>query len=92
MKFELGDNVRDLVTGFEGLITGTAQSLSGCTQYLVKPAVPMERKKYERPEGVWIDEGYLKKVGSSSVAKILLAAREPEPNGGPQHNAPSSNR
>jgi hypothetical protein len=34
-KFDLGVTVKDVIHGFEGVVTGRCQYLTGCTQYLV---------------------------------------------------------
>ena len=36
-KIELGDKVKDLVTGFEGIAVGKATYLTGCDQIVVDP-------------------------------------------------------
>jgi len=36
---DLGDEVRDVVTGFVGVATGCVFYLTGCTQFLLTPAV-----------------------------------------------------
>ncbi|EPN30018.1 hypothetical protein A245_46208, partial [Pseudomonas syringae pv. actinidiae ICMP 19096] len=35
---ELGKKARDKISGFEGVITGRAQYLTGCDQYVLSPA------------------------------------------------------
>ncbi len=36
---ELGDRARDKITGFEGVVTGRCQYLTGCDQILLNPPV-----------------------------------------------------
>jgi hypothetical protein len=47
--------VKDMITGFEGIVTGHADYVTGCDQYLVQP--PVEKDK---PGGFieprWFDE------------------------------------
>ncbi len=77
-RFDLGSTARDIITNFEGVVTGRCQYLTGCTQYLLQP-----RGSAKAPAGEsrWIDEGKLDLVpGKKPVA--LNAA----PNGGPQAN------
>lgn len=56
-KFENGDEVEEIVTGFQGVITGTCFYLTGCNNYLV---VPKTRESDKKPDGSWIDEGRLR--------------------------------
>ncbi len=43
-KFNLGDKVRDLVTGFSGIVVGHTVWLTGCDTYVVNPQVIHEGK------------------------------------------------
>lgn len=54
-KFSNGDTVKEKVTGFEGIITGTAFYLTGCSQYCV---VGKSKDNAEAP-ALWFDEGRL---------------------------------
>lgn len=57
MKIKLGSAVKDGVTGFSGIVTGRAEYLTGCVQYLVTP----QRLTSEGgiPAGAWLDESRL---------------------------------
>jgi len=48
----LGHTVKDILTGFSGVVTGSAQYLTGCDQVSVTPTMT-EVGKY--PDGVWLD-------------------------------------
>lgn len=50
---ELGLKARDKITGFEGVITGRAQYLTGCDQYVLVP--PVKDGQVQKSE--WFDEG-----------------------------------
>jgi hypothetical protein len=50
----LGATVRDRLTGFEGIVTGQAQYLTGCEMALVQPKVKGEDKEWV--ESRWFDE------------------------------------
>ena len=39
MKTELGQKVKDSITGFAGIVTGRAEYITGCHQILVQPPV-----------------------------------------------------
>jgi hypothetical protein len=55
-KFSNGDEVREKVSGFRGIITGSVYYLTGCSQYLVT-AKPKD--EFSEPVGLWYDEGRL---------------------------------
>lgn len=65
MAIKLGEEVREVVTGFEGVVTGRAEYLSGCHQLLVAPKVKADGAY---AEGHWFDEQRLVvKVGSVPI-------------------------
>lgn len=51
-QFQPGENVRDVATGFTGVIMGAMAYTNGCVQFLVKPPVDKDGKYVD---GVWID-------------------------------------
>ena len=62
---ELGNKVKDTVTGYEGIATARIEYLNGCIQYCVKPKIGKDGKM---PEGEYIDEGELKDLGKGIKA------------------------
>lgn len=46
-KFELGDKVKDLVSGFSGIITTRTEHLNGCKQYGIAPPTDKDGKMLE---------------------------------------------
>ena len=73
-KFELGDKLRDTVSGLEGVAVARTEYMNGCTQYQVLPK--MKKGTTEMPS--WhIDEEQLELVKSKT--KI----RKKKPTGGP---------
>ena len=70
-KFENGDHVRELVTGFTGTITGTVYYLTGCNQYLVT-ALPKDA--FSEPAALWYDEGRLTFLGKVCSAEDVSGA------------------
>lgn len=65
-KFANGDEVEDIVTGFQGIITATCHYLTGRIDYLVEAKckdVSIDAKT------VWVDEGGLR-LTCSGVIKI----------------------
>ena len=62
---ELGDKVRDKVTGYEGIATSKTEFLNGCTQIEVTPKI--KKGTNPTPEqmiGMGIDQQQLEKVGN----------------------------
>lgn len=61
---ELGDKVRDKVTGYEGIATSKTEFLNGCIQVEVTPKI--KRGSNPKPEdivGMGIDIQQLERVG-----------------------------
>jgi len=56
MQFTLGNEAKDKITGFRGVITGYSEYLTGCDQYLLQPSCE-NNKDYDFKEGRWFDEG-----------------------------------
>jgi ActR/RegA family two-component response regulator len=65
MKITLGNRVKDIVTGFEGIATARLEYLNGCVQYCVKPT----SKDNAMPEGQYIDIQQLEVVDSGIAVK-----------------------
>ena len=66
---QLGQKAKDKVTGFEGIIIGRCQYLTGCDQYGLVP--PARDGKIESAQ--WFDEGRIEIVG----AGVTAPARSP---------------
>jgi len=54
-KFNLGDIVKDTITGFEGVVTLRSQWLNNCNTYGVQPqelkdGIPQERQHFDQPQ------------------------------------------
>ena len=71
MEIELGQKVRDKVTGFTGVVMGHSEYFTGCDQYLVQPMLS-KGKSNEYPEGRWFDEGRLEIAGKPISRKTVL--------------------
>jgi hypothetical protein len=72
-KFKPGETVRDLVTGFEGIIVSRTDYISGCNRYGVQPKVGSDGKL---PEQIAFDEPMLER---QQVARITLERPEEPP-------------
>jgi hypothetical protein len=57
----LGQRAKDKITGFEGILIGHADYLTGCAQYLILPSA----KDGEYKEGHWLDEGRIEVLGDA---------------------------
>ena len=62
---ELGQKVKDLATGFEGITISKVRYYNGCVQYCVIPTIT---DKSKRPDGEYIDEGQLEVIGDGLLA------------------------
>ena len=78
-EIELGDTVKDKVTGFTGVATSRVEFLNGCIQYGVKPKVS---KDNVQPEVEYIDEEQL------LISKIKRVKVDGKRTGGMQTDTP----
>ena len=81
-KFNLGDKVKDTITGFTGVITLRSQWLNNCNTYGVQPTelkdgAPQERQHFDEPQLVVVEE---------------KVAKESRNTGGPERHVPATNR
>lgn len=65
IKLQLGDKVKDKVTGFTGIITGYARYLTGCDQYYILPVSKKNPNKYL--SGRWFDDGRVEIIEAGVV-------------------------
>lgn len=70
----LGDKVRDRVTGLEGILTGKTFWLNGCVRGVIQGRVDKDGK-VPQSEGVDIEQLELVEAGACTIEK--------EPTGGP---------
>ncbi len=70
----LGKKVKDIITGFEGIVTGRAQYITGCDQLLVQPI----SKSGEYIEGRWFDDMRLDVV-DDDVLEICKEGKNGKP-------------
>lgn len=79
-KYPNGIEVRDIVSGFTGIIDCQSMWLNGCRRYSVQPK--MKEGDTSKPESIWIDEESLEKV-SNGVNKVIV----PSETGGPSFSS-----
>jgi hypothetical protein len=74
-RIELGSLVKDSVTGFEGVVTGRSEYITGCAQILVQPPV---KRNGEFVESRWFDEPrcVLKQARVLSMIRGALAGAD----------------
>ena len=72
-KNYLGSTVRDVITGFEGVVIGHVVYLTGCNQTLVQPRA---KDKDSRPQSEWFDDSRMQLVAGARV-ELPRAAAEP---------------
>lgn len=70
---KLGDKVRDRITGYEGVVTGKAEYITGCKQLLV---TSQQLKTDGDSTAQWIDEVRLTMV-APDIIPMLHAAGGP---------------
>lgn len=64
----LGDRVREIVSGTEGIVTGTCVYLWGCEQVLVSRA-----DKDGNPQATWWDMGRVEVLERGVLAPVTVA-------------------
>ena len=79
--FKLGVKAKDIITGFEGIITGRADHITGCNTYGLKPRIDKDGKVQESE---WFDEGTIEVIAKGITEKKVKA----EENGGPLSENP----
>lgn len=84
---DIGDRVRDRVTGIEGTVTGYARWITGCDSVLVQPNPKEDGDSL--PTTHWFD---INRVEVTKEKRITLKTGDtPEENGGPSE-APVNRR
>lgn len=78
---QLGDKVRDEVTGFEGVVTGRFEYLYGCVRCAVQP----QNVKNEKPvDSVVFDEDQLQVLEEQAIVPITVRRANRLTTGGPR--------
>lgn len=70
-KISNGDYVIDKITGFKGIVTGSAHYLTGCNQYCV---TAMSKDANTQAESVWFDEGRLSVIAHNASTQEEVSA------------------
>lgn len=80
---KLGTIAKDIITGFEGIVTARVEYLTGCTQYGLQPKCVPDGKY---PEAQYFDESRLDGRTVEQIAAKTEAASNDK--GGPHTDAP----
>ena len=67
-QIDFGVEVKDIITGFQGVVTGRVSYITGCDQYLVQPKVDKEGKHIASR---WIDEPRLEIIESGRKVELI---------------------
>lgn len=70
--FNNGDEVKDKITEFQGIVTGYAIYITGCNQLLIQP--PMKDGKFEL--AMWMDEDRCVLINESKINPAEVRAPE----------------
>lgn len=82
-KFELGEILKDIVTGYTGVAMGRTQYFTGCNHYgLLSQKV---NKDGDPDNWCWFDQS---RLARTNKAKVVLGGSN-KPTSAPGHNAPS---
>jgi hypothetical protein len=93
MAVELGDKVKDVITGLEGIVTAIAEHLVGCRRMIVQPKGITDDGKMK--ESYWVDEPNLKVLERAHYQGMLAPKTETPPKqfvgrpGGPPTRIPA---
>lgn len=74
----LGDEAKDKITGFKGVVTGKCEYLNGCVRYLIQPKKLKDEKMIDAE---WVD------VQQVEVTKVIKKKVTEKP-GGSRKNPP----
>ena len=64
LTYPLGSELKDKITGFQGVATGMSTYITGCDVYLIQPPV---NKEGNHVEGRWLDVGRLELIKKKAV-------------------------
>lgn len=66
-KFQLGEKLKDTVTGLTGIATQKCEMLNGCVQFYLQPP---RKKSGDKQAGDWVDDQQLVRVSQGINRKV----------------------
>lgn len=78
-QIKLGNKVKDVITGIEGIAVSKIEYLNGVQEYGIQ--LPAKKDEGVKPAVQWIDQHQVKKVGDGILVKLhdpQLGFRQPE--------------
>jgi len=61
IEIKKGMLAKDKISGFTGIVTGYANYITGCDQWLLSPKCEDE-KIHTKPESIWFDDGRVEPI------------------------------
>ena len=74
---QLGDQVKDTITGLKGIVIGLCDYLYGCRRLVIQPSID---KDGQYVESIWVDEPQVK-VLRRAVVQASASQRKDRPAG-----------
>jgi hypothetical protein len=79
-KIELGDVVRDSITGFQGVVIGTTQWIHGCIRLTIQPQElkdgrPIEVGTFDEPQLVLVTKAAIARGNPKTGGPIATPSR-----------------
>jgi hypothetical protein len=76
IKFELGEELQDVVTGYKGIVMGRTDYFTGCVHYGL---AARELKDGKTLDWEWFDETRLSKIGNGIRFEVEKSTSGPMP-------------
>lgn len=77
-QHNLGDRVKDTVSGLTGILTSRSEHLYGCNRYWVQP---QEVKDGKPVDGCWLDEAAIQIIDAQAITptryRVVDETKEP---------------
>lgn len=77
-RFQRGDYVRDIITGFSGIVVSRSDSITGCDQYCIQPT---QLDGGKMVDARWFDDQCLEYDPAHLNEKVDLQLRHDQPPG-----------
>lgn len=89
-KFNLGDVLRDKITGFIGVVMARSDYFTGCRHCALQ--AQKVNKDGKVPDWEWLDEMRLERVsGRKAISFVSAPGKKVKGPGGPSQNPPTIN-